>query len=166
MPTIVEVLWDQEWIGSLDDRVDSWLKDLVDDAVDFAAARLREHAPGRIDELVVSDGPQFEPQIGAIEGVAGVTSDPTEQFVSRRGSRRADYPIFVDVGTGIHGPLARPITAFPGHAMGPIEFSGRMIYPTEIRGQHAQDFSGEATRDTDAWLPAHIDTSAVRLSNL
>lgn len=166
MATTVEVLWEPGWIDSLGEKVDRWLTDLVDDTVDFAAGRLREHAPGRIDEFVTSDGPQFEPQTGAIEGVAGVTSDPTESFISRRGSRRADWPLYVDIGTGIYGESGKPITAFPGDVMGPIQRGGMMVYLEEIRGQKPQDFSGAAMRDTDAWLPIHIELVAKRLGDL
>lgn len=162
----VEALWDQESTRSLDDRVDSWLVDFVDDTVDFAAGRLRAHAPGRIDELVTSDGPQFEPEFGVIQGVAGVIPDPNETFVSARGSKRADFPLFVDVGTGIYGEHQRPITSFPPNQMGPVEVGGRMVYLDQIKGQPAQDYSGEATRDTDAWIPGHIRASAPRLGDL
>lgn len=158
-----EVLWDQEWLDHLDDRVDSWLTDLTDDVVDFAAGRLRSHAPGSIDEFVTSDGPELEPQLGIIEGMAGVIEDPDEEFVSRRGSQRRAFPLFVDIGTGIFGEFGRPITAFPGHVMGPVEFHGRMTYPTIIAGQEPQDYSGAATRDTNAWLTGKIRASAQKL---
>lgn len=166
MATTVEVLWDSDWLDSLNERVDRWLTDLVDDTVDFAAGRLKEHAPGRIDELVTSDGPQFEPQFGVIEGMAGVTPDPTESFVSRRGSKRADWPLFVDIGTGIYGDTGKPITALPGEQMGPLIEHGMQFFFNEIKGQRPQDFSGAAARDTDAWIPMHIELVAKRLGNL
>lgn len=151
---------------SISGRVDSWLLDLVDDAVDYAAGRLRHHAPGGIDALVTSDGPQGEPQLdGVVEGMAGVLPDLQEKVDHPRGlgSSPADYPFYVDVGTGVFGEFGRPITAFPGGVMGPIEFRGRMIYPRTIQGQPGQDYSGEAHLDTDLWLAGHIRTSASKL---
>lgn len=150
---------------SIEDRVDSWLLNLVDDTVDYAARQLRRHAPGEIDALVTADGPQGEPQTGIIEGMAGVLPDLQEEIAHPRGlgSSPADYPFYVDVGTGIFGEFGRLITAFPGSVMGPIEFRGRMIYPRSIKGQPAQDYSGEAHRDTDIWLAGHIPVSAQKL---
>lgn len=161
----VEALWDQESMHGLHDHVDSWLTDLVLDTVDFAGHRLREHAPGRIGDFVRVDYPHVG-NLGAIEGEAVVTSDPTEQFVSKRGSRRADFPLYVDIGTGIYGEHHRPITSFPPNHMGPVEIGGQMVYLSEIRGQPAQDYSGAATRETNAWLPGHIKVSATKLGNL
>jgi len=53
MPVVIttEVLFSGD-MRSIGDRVDSWLTELVDDAVDYAAGRLRHHAPGGIDALV------------------------------------------------------------------------------------------------------------------
>lgn len=161
--TETQVIWEPGDLRHIDENVDAWLRDLVDDTVDFAAERLREHAPGAIDALVESEGGQFDPQLDAIEGVAGVIPDPTEEYISKSGSRRSDYPYYVDVGTGIYGPEERPITSMPGGVMGPIEFRGRMLYLTSIRGQEAQDFSGAATRDTDLWLLGHIRATAKRI---
>jgi len=154
---------DGSFLRSFEERVDAWLEDLVDDTVDHAAGRLRHHAPGAIDALVTSDGPQFEPEGGVIEGMAGVLPDPDETFVSARGSKRSDHPFYVDVGTGVFGETGRPITAMPGSVMGPIEWGGRMIYVKSIKGQRAQDYSGAAFRDTDAWLPFKIQESKSKL---
>jgi hypothetical protein len=161
-----EVLFHDD-IRSLDDRVDLWLRDLVDDTVGYTAGRLREHAPGGIDRLVTEDGGQFDPQLGIIRGMAGVLPDLEEEVEHPRGlgSNPADYPFYVDVGTGIFGEFGRPITAFPGGVMGPIEYQGRMIYPRSIKGQPAQDYSGAAHRDTDLWLAGHIKTSSAKLGN-
>lgn len=164
MSTTVEVIWEPGELRAIDHRVDAWLIDLVDDAVDFAAGRLREHAPGRIADFVTSDGPQGEIHQGrVIEGEAGVTPDPLEGFVSKRGSRRADFPFYVDVGTGLFGEFHRPITAFPPNQMGPIEIGGEMVYVDMIRGQEGQHYSDESARDTDIWLAGHIGS---RLDNL
>jgi hypothetical protein len=163
MSTEVTILWESSDLRDLDDRVDTWLVDLVDDAVDFAANRLRDHAPGRIGDFVMSDGPQGEPQFGMIEGMAGVTPDPLEGFVSKRGSKRADFPYYVDVGTGVYGEHHSPITSFPPNHMGPVEWRGQMVYFSQIRGQQPQDYSGEATRDTDAWLPEKIRESSKKI---
>ena len=161
--TKVTVIWEPGDLRAIDERVDAWLVDLVNDTVDFGAARLRDHAPGRIADFVTSDGPQPEPQIGAIEGVAGVTADPLEGFISKRGSKRADFPVYVDIGTGLYGEHGRPITAFPPNLMGPVEIAGQMRYLSEIAGQPAQHYSDEAMRDTDAWLPGKIRESSEKI---
>ncbi len=147
------------WLRSFDQRVDHWLLDLVGDAVEHAGHSLREHAPGGIKDLVIEDEPQ---DLGSrsIVGVAGVIPDVDEQTITGGlGSAPSDYPFYVDVGTGIYGEHGTPITAFPGHVMGPIEYNGRMIYIKSFKGQPAQDYSGAAARDTDAWLDVHITRS-------
>ena len=145
-------------LASLGDRVDRWLDDLVDDAVDYGARRLKVHAPGGIDALVVTDGPQYEPDVGAIEGVAGVTPDPVEESENPRGfeSSPADYPFYVDVGTGVHGERGDIITAFPGDLMGPILYKGRMIYIRFSKGQEAQLYSDRAAEDLYLWLDERL----------
>jgi len=152
-------------LRDLDGRVDSWLRGLVGDTVDHAAGRLRHHAPGGIDALVTADGPRGEPQAGVVEGMAGVLPDLQEEIDHPRGlgSSPADYPFYVDAGTGIFGEFGRPITAFPGGVMGPVEFRGRMAYSRSIKGQPGQDYSGAAHRDTDLWLQGHIPASTTGL---
>lgn len=164
MSVTVEVIWEPGDLHALDEHVDAWLRDLVGDTVEHAASSFVDRAPGRIRDFVTSDPPQLD-RGSVIEGVAGVTPDPLEGFVSKRGSRRADFPLYVDVGTGLFGEHQRPITSFPPNLMGPIELGGEMVYLSQTRGQPAQDYSGEATRDTDAWLDSHIEHSMSRLKD-
>lgn len=153
------------WAKRFDAQVDSWLTELVDDAVDFAGQRLEAHAPGNIKHLVTTDGPRLEADVGWIEGFAGVLPDFDEDPSGQRGlgSNPADYPFFVDVGTGVYGETGTPITSIPGHVMGPIEVGGRMIYAKSIQGQPAQRYSDAAARDTDAHIPIRISSTITRL---
>jgi hypothetical protein len=145
--------------------VDRWLTDLVDDTVDYAAARLHEHAPGKITDLVGSEGAQFDPHIGFIEGEAFVLPDIQEEIDHPRGlgSSPADYPFYVDVGTGVYGEHGTPITSLPGHVMGPVEWGGRMIYIKFDKGQRPQHYSDAAHKDTDVWLPGKIQEAKSKL---
>ena len=150
----------QGFLGELDDRVDAWLHDAVDDASRFAGERLVHHAHGSIKDLVAVDEPR-PGDGGIIVGEAYVDPDFKEDFEDDGlgrglGSSPADYPYYVDVGTGIYGEFGTPITAFPGGVMGPIEYGGRMIYLKEIKGQPAQHYSDAAARDVDAFLDFRI----------
>jgi hypothetical protein len=154
-----------EWAKRFDDQIDSWLTDLVNDTVNFAESRLRAHAPGKIKDLVTTDGPKFEVNMGWIQGFAGVLPDFNEDSLGDRGekSNPADYPYFVDVGTGIYGETGTPITSLPGHVMGPILMGGRMVYTKSIKGQPAQHYSDAAFRDTDVYLPLRIQSDIHKL---
>jgi hypothetical protein len=147
----------KEYLVTTPKRVNDWLYELVDATIFFAADRLRVHAPGGIDSLVGVDLPhELEP--GRIDGTAGVEPDITEEtFMSGLGSDPADYPVFVDVGTGIFGPERREIFTIPGHVMGPISWQGREIFVSSFKGQKAQHYSDRAYEDTTAWLPAKVE---------
>lgn len=147
----------KEWLRTADSRVDDWLYQLVDSIVFHASDRLRLHAPGRIKGLVGVDLPH-QPSTGAFEGTAGVTSDPS---VTRRGreggSNPADYPVFVDQGTGIYSEAESPIYATPGHVMGPIFYQGKETFFKSFKGQPGQHFSDQSFADTVAWTPGKIE---------
>ncbi len=155
----VEVIGGQEagwWLRSFDERLDHWLVNLVGDAVEYGGQRLRAHAPGSIKELVGVNEPTMM-EVGVVEGTAFVTPGLDEDTLSGGlGSDPADYPYYVDVGTGIFGEYGTPITTIPGHVMGPIEYGGRMIYVKSIAGQEAQHYFDAASRDVDARLPSQI----------
>jgi hypothetical protein len=139
--------------------VDVWLSGLVDDISDFAAERLRVHAPGRIDQLV--DAAHDLPgEAGAIEATAGVIPDITEGNFNRGlGSDPADWPVFVDVGTGVYGAHGSPIRSIPGNVM-VFEADGQRIFARQIKGQPAQHYSDRAFEDTVGWTPARIELAA------
>lgn len=148
----------KDWLQSGPERVDDWLYELVDWTVFYAAERIKTHAPGSIDELVDVDLPkEYEP--GAIQGIAGVEPSITEStFHSGLGSDPADFPVFVEVGTGIFGPVDIPISTIPGYLMGPFtdKYSGLPTYVREYKGQKAQHYTEDAFEDTVGWLPAEI----------
>ncbi len=151
----------QGFLGGLDDRVDDWLYETVDAGTFVAEDSLKANAPGSIKDLVGVDLPRFGPSGSIVTGEAYVDPDFEADFegngLSRGlGSSPADYPYYVDVGTGIYGETGTPITAFPGGVMGPIEYGGRMIYVKEIKGQPAQRYSDAAARDVDAFLDFRI----------
>lgn len=161
---VVEVVGPQglaEKLREIDRGIDSWLVDLVDDAAVYSGRRLEEHAPGSIKDLVSVDEaqPVQEAIPGSIEAVAGVHHALGLEEPRGLGSSSEDYPYFVDAGTGIYGETGTPITSFPGGVMGPFEFQGRMIYARTTKGQPAQDYSGSAFRDVDAYLPLRIKGS-------
>lgn len=140
-------------LDGLDDRVDDWLLEVVDAGIFHAQERLVAHAPGGIKDLVDVDLPRFELAGSIVTGEAYVDPDLDETSDDGGlGSSPADYPYYVDVGTGIFGDVGTPITAFPGHVMGPIEYGGRMIYVKSFKGQPAQRYSDAAARDVDVML--------------
>ncbi len=147
----------REFLGGLDDRVDDWLYETVDAGTFIAEDSLKAHAPGSIKDLVGVDLPRFGLEGSIVTGEAYVDPDVEEGLSDRGlGSSPGDYPFYVDVGTGIFGEFGKPITALPGHVMGPIEYGGRMIYLKEVKGQPAQHYSDAAARDVDAFLDFRI----------
>ncbi len=155
----------RDWLEGLDDRVDAWLHEVVDDAVELAGERLVSHAPGSIKELVSTDGPRVGDDGVLVEGEAYVTPaiDEHGDNAERPGSNPEDFPYYVDVGTGIFGERGTPITAFPGSVMGPIEYGGRMIYIRSSKGQPAQRYSDAAFEDVDAMLDFRIPAHSGRI---
>lgn len=139
-------------------NVDEDLRELTSDIAEFAGEALSSTAPGKIGlELVRVDTDRHEE--GRISAVAGVIPDLDETlFGDPRGlgSDPADYPFFVDVGTGIFGPLSREIVMPPGHHMGPIPWMGGNIYVQHIKGQEAQHYSDKAYQQTVDWIPERI----------
>lgn len=147
----------QHFLLTMPERVDDWLYILVDGALFFAADRIRQNAPGGIDALVDVQVPSVLSP-GVIEGAAGVEPDITEEsFHGGLGSDPADYPVFVEVGTGIFGEVGLPISSLPGHVMGPIiGADGSFFFTSVIQGQPAQHYAEHAYDETVAWMPQHI----------
>jgi hypothetical protein len=144
------------WLRSSHDQVNDWLYELVDSAVFYAAQRLRTHAPGQIDQLVDVTLPH-EPEPGRIEGVAGVEPDITQESFSRGlGSNPADYPFYVEVGTGIYGEFGMPIHTIPGTYPMAFEHAGTMVFAWETKGQKGQHYGRQAFEETAEWMPARI----------
>lgn len=150
----------QEWLVAEPGRIDDWLYELVDETSFFASARLRERAPGKIEGLVDTDLAN-EPEPGLFQAIAGVGPDITEETFGRGlGSDPADYPVYVEVGTGIFGEHGTPIETIPGHVMGPFEaFWGEMIYAKSVKGQPGQHYARQSFEDTVGWLPGRIEVA-------
>lgn len=148
------------WLRTEDHRVNDWLYELVDGLVVYADARIRELAPGSISELVELD-PAHETATGAFEGVAGVVPAVTEKTLHvGLGSDPADFPVFVEVGTGIFGAVGHPISSMhPDHLiglMGPIPYLGREIFVSSIKGQRPQRYAGRSFDDLVERTPVVI----------
>lgn len=143
--------------------VDIWLGGLVDDIADFAADRLRAHAPGSI-EMLVETAHDTAGGVGAREATAGVIPDITQENFSRGlGSDPADWPVFPDVGTGIYGEHGTPIRVIPGNVM-VFESHGERIFAHTIKGQPAQHYSDRAFEDTVAYAPVRVEMALRELS--
>lgn len=145
------------WFRSAPARVDDWMYQIVDSIVFHASDQLKIHAPGRIKGLVEEDLPEV-PEVGAVGGAAGVVPDRTSYPAPPSdGSDSADYPIWVDQGSGVHIEGGSHI--FPRHAkrMGPIQWRGREIFLLSQRGQAGQHFSDESFVETVAWIPGRIE---------
>lgn len=149
----------KDWLIAEPGRIDDWLYELVDETSFFASERLTERAPGEISGLVSVDV-ATELDRGVFEAVAGVEPDITEETFSRGlGSDPADYPVYVEVGTGVFGEFGTPIKTIPGHRMGPFEFMGNMIWVSEVRGQRGQHYARASFEDTVGWLPGRIEVA-------
>jgi hypothetical protein len=146
-----------------EDAIDDWLYELIDAFAFEAASRLRHHAPGAIDLLVdVELAHQVGP--GAFEAAGGVEPYVVPwEFHRGLGSDPADYPVYVDQGTGIFGEKRSPITTIPGHVMGPIWYKGRRIYVQSFKGQPAQHFSDQSYTDMLGWTPMQIELALPEL---
>jgi hypothetical protein len=137
--------------------IDDWLYEMADKVAFQASDRLIAHAPGNIDDLVRVDlVDQVRP--GVFESKAGVVPATFPSYVGRGvTSDSAEYPVFVDQGSGIYGARRTPVVAPPGNLMGPIRYKGRTIYIKSFKGQIAQHFSDKAFDDTVSWVPAQIE---------
>src|SRR4051812_20606121 len=110
------------------DDIDDWIYELTDAFAQQAADRLRTHAPGAID-LLVDVEVAHETAPAHFQAAGGVEPYIVPwEFHRGLGSDPADYPIYVDQGTGIYGERRTPISTIPGHVMGPIWYRGRQIY--------------------------------------
>lgn len=149
----------QEWLVAEPGRIDDWLYELIDETSFFASARLRERAPGSIEGLVDTDlASEAEP--GLFQAIAGVGPDITKETFGRGlGSDPADYPVYVEVGTGIFGEHGTPIETIPGHVMAFMGREGRMIFTGKVAGQPGQHYARESFEDTVGWLPGRIEVA-------
>lgn len=148
----------KRWLSGSSGRVDDWLYELIDAMAFYASERIKQRAPGHIDQLVdITLAHELDP--GAFEAIAGVEPDITEDTFGRGlGSDPADYPVFVEVGTGIFGPVGEPISTIPGHVMGPIKdpSTGKDFFATVIQGQRPQRYVEQAHEDLVLWTPVKI----------
>lgn len=155
----------KEWLATSPALIDDWLYEIVDEEAFWAADRIRQHAPGHISELVDVE-PAHETATGAFEGIAGVEPEITEETFGRGlGSDPADFPVFVEIGTGIFGPEHRPISTIPGHVMGPIfdPEAGHNIYATSVKGQPPQHFVEHAYDELVVRTPVVLKAALLEL---
>ncbi len=148
----------KRFLSGADSLVNDWLYEVVDSLVFHGEQRLREHAPGSIKGLV-DVAPAHETASGAFEGIAGVEPDITKAtFGSGLGSDPADYPVYVEVGTGVFGDVGLPISSIPGHLMGPITdpVTGRDFFLSEMKGQPAQRYAERSFEELVGWVPTQI----------
>lgn len=153
------------WLRTEGSRVDDWLYELVDGLVVYATARVRELAPGSISELV-DMVPAHETATGAFEGVAGVEPDLTDDGFAfghvGLGSDPDDFPVFVELGTGIFGPVGHPISTIPGHLMA-FEIDGHLVFAHVVMGQRPQRYAGRSFDDLVERTPVVIRTALPQL---
>lgn len=147
----------RNWLRSSNKHVNDWLYELVDAVVFYAAQRLRAHAPGHIGtELVDVDLPN-EHQPGAIDGAAGVEPDlRSKNFGRGLGSDPADFPFYVEVGTGRYGEHETPISTVPGSYPMAFNYQGNLIFTWHTQGQRGQHYGRRSYEDTVNWVPARI----------
>lgn len=154
----VIVLGDDEAKSYLHDGhawVNRFMTDLSDDIAEHARDELLARAPGHITELVGLDpGHLAEP--GVVEAIAGVKPDVTEETLGQGlGSSPADFPVYVEVGTGIYGPEHRSIVMPPGRIM-VFDWENRRVRTPYIEGQPAQHYAEEAYESTVHWVPVRL----------
>lgn len=148
----------KRWLRAGEGHVNDWLYELVDAATFHAADRLRALAPGSIGVELIDVELPHEAEPGVIEGVAGVEPDLTQATFSRGlGSDPADFPYFVEVGTGVYGEFGTPIQTIPGTYPMAWESAGNLIFAWEVRGQKPQRYGERSFEETAGWLPARIE---------
>lgn len=153
------------WLLSSNRIVDDWLYEVVDEMIFYAYERIRQHAPGRIHELV-DVIPAHETATGAFEGIAGVEPEIAEETFHRGlGSDPADFPVFVEVGTGIFGETGTPISTIPGHLMGPIfdPERGHNIFTSIVKGQPGQHYVRHSFEELVERTPVVLKASLLEL---
>lgn len=158
----VFVVGDEEakaYLRDGDRHVGSMVTDIVNDIAEHAADELRFLAPGRIGAELVDVEKAHSPEPGIVQAVAGVLPDLTDEamFGPVRGltSDPAHYPVFVDVGTGVHGERGRPIVTIPGNVM-VFSIGDHKIFTHTVKGQKAQHYSDRAWLNTIYWTPTRI----------
>lgn len=150
----------QRYLLEGEDNIERMLVDLVSDIAEHAGDELRVHAPGSISELVGVDQ-AHRPEVGVITARAGVFPDLSEEnatgAVRGLGSDPADFPVFVEVGTGVFGELGEPIHSIPGHPM-VINFPDGKVFTQTVLGQPAQHYARESYENTIRWIPERLRT--------
>lgn len=149
------------WLRSGNEHVMSMVTDVVDDIAEHAADELRSLAPGRIGAELVDVAHAYMSEPGIVEAVAGVEPEITpDTFTRGLGSDPADFPVFVDQGTGEFGQYRRPIEVIPGNVM-VIPFPEGKVFTPKIKGQEAQQFSERAWENTIFWTPVRLFSASL-----
>jgi hypothetical protein len=135
--------------------VERMMIDVTGDISSHAAAELKVNAPGRIKNLVGDDEP-IVPEPGIVEAVAGIEPEVTEETFGRGiQSDPADFPVYVEKGTGVYGEYARPITVPPGIVM-VFHWAGKKIFTRSVEGQRAQHYAEHSYEETLGWVPSRL----------
>lgn len=126
-------------------RLHQALLETVESTVADATAFLRAVEPKDTGSMEAhTDHTHAEDVTGMIEAKLGIT--PIEDagmgsaLKSIPGAQDSShYPLFVDRGTGVFGPIATPIFARTGSSMH-FEIDGRSIFARSVLGQRGQHF--------------------------
>lgn len=126
--------------------------DMFDEAVRIGEHSAKLYAPKRTRRLesAISSTPAHERvDYGVIDASVGV--DPVDGY--DEGS--PDYPFFVNVGTGLFGPLSDYIYAKRADVM--VFVDRKFVVAKRVRGQRPQPYMDDAFEDVDSYLDARID---------
>lgn len=149
----------QDFLRGGSERINRMTRELVSDIAEHAAEEIRALAPGRIKGFV-DFVPERFPEPGTVEAWAGVTpanisSEGKTQV--QIGSDPADYPWYVEAGTGEHGEFGTAITVPPGNVM-VFPYKGSTVFARSVKGQEPQRYVERSYENTIAWVPAKLAT--------
>jgi HK97 gp10 family phage protein len=136
-------------------ELDRLTRETVEDLAEFAADRIREHAPFDSGNLWL-----------AIYNTRAVRNRATGIFHAEAGvdEQKAPYAWFVEAGTGIYGPTGNIIEAGEGNIFAVLKDpdAGRddgdpYVYFKSSEGQPAQEFVEKAYEETDPYVDARLE---------
>lgn len=152
----------QRYLLEGESNIERMLVDLVNDIAEHAHDELEVLAPGQIGTSLIGLNRAHSPEPGVIRAVAGVERDLSDEDAltgeGGLGSDPADYPVYVEVGSGVFGPIGQPIRSIPGHPM-VIQFPEGKIFTETVLGQHPQHYAQRAYENTVRWIPERLTTS-------
>lgn len=131
----------------------------------------------RMERAISVDGPHdADPAIDTAVGIPPITEAPNRMskipspdFFSPvpGGQTSADYPLFVDRGTGLFGSAHAPIHAHTGGALKFEDSAGNTIFRRSVAGQPASHFMLATYEEiTRVSLPVEAERFAERVKHL